>query len=50
MLEKLSVTNAKTHTLQEVMDSYRAAGFEDFELFWDNKPVNTLYKVGLLKL
>jgi len=50
MLEKLSVTNAKTYTLQEVMDSYRAAGFEDFELFWDNKPVNTLHKVGLLKL
>jgi len=22
--------------------------FEDFELFWDNKPVNTLYKAGLL--
>lgn len=50
MLEKLSVSNAKTYTLQEVMDSYRAAGFEDFELFWDNKPVNTLHKVGLLKL
>ncbi len=50
MLDKLSVSNAKTYTLQEVMDSYRAAGFEDFELFWDNKPVNTLHKVGLLKL
>jgi hypothetical protein len=24
--------------------------FEDFELFWDNKPVNTLYKAGLLRL
>jgi hypothetical protein len=32
------------------MDSYKAAGLEDFELFWDNKPVNTLHKVGLLKL
>lgn len=50
MLEKLSVSNPKTSTLQDVMDSYRAAGFEDFELFWDNKPVNTLHKVGLLKL
>lgn len=37
-------------TLQQVMDSYKAAGLEDFELFWDNKPVNTLYKVGLLRL
>ncbi|MDF2189109.1 B12-binding domain-containing radical SAM protein [Paraflavitalea sp. CAU 1676] len=50
MLDQLSVNNAKTYTLQEVMDSYREAGFEDFELFWDNKPVNTLHKVGLLKL
>lgn len=50
MLDKLAVSNLKTYTLQEVMDSYHAAGLEDFELFWDNKPVNTLYKVGLLKL
>lgn len=50
MLNKLSVSNAKTYTLQEVMDNYRECGFEDFELFWDNKPVNTLHKVGLLKL
>lgn len=50
MLNKLSVVNPKTYTLQEVMDSYHASGFEDFELFWDNKPVNTLHKVGLLKL
>ncbi|WP_276481414.1 B12-binding domain-containing radical SAM protein [Paraflavitalea pollutisoli] len=50
MLSKLSITNAKTYTLQEVMDSYRDAGLEDFELFWDNKPVNTLHKMGLLKL
>jgi hypothetical protein len=50
MLEKLSVSNAKTYTLKEVMDGYTEAGLEDFELFWDNKPVNTLYKFGLLKL
>jgi hypothetical protein len=50
MLDTLSITNTKTLTLQDVMDSYSAAGLEDFELFWDNKPVNTLYKVGLLKL
>ncbi|UYQ95018.1 radical SAM protein [Chitinophaga horti] len=50
MLEKLSVNNPKTYTLQEVKDSYAAAGFDDFELFWDNKPVSTLYKFGLLKL
>ena len=48
MLEKLSVSNAKTYTLKEVVDSYAEAGLEDFELFWDNKPVNGLYKYGLL--
>ncbi|WP_143306586.1 B12-binding domain-containing radical SAM protein [Chitinophaga vietnamensis] len=50
MLQELSASNNKTYTLQEVKDSYEAAGLEDFELFWDNKPVNTLYKQGLLKL
>jgi hypothetical protein len=50
MLEKLSISNQKTYTLKEVMDSYESAGLEDFELFWDNKPVNSLYKFGLLKL
>ncbi len=50
ILGRLSVANTKLLTLQEVMDNYAAAGLEDFELFWDNKPVNTLYKVGLLML
>ncbi|MFL9484473.1 B12-binding domain-containing radical SAM protein [Chitinophagaceae bacterium LWZ2-11] len=50
MLQKLSADNLKTYTLQEVKENYEAAGLEDFELFWDNKPVNGLYKFGLLKL
>jgi radical SAM superfamily enzyme YgiQ (UPF0313 family) len=50
MLQKLSVDNIKTCTYQEVKENYEAAGLEDFELFWDNKPVNTLYKFGLLTL
>ncbi|MBO9155305.1 B12-binding domain-containing radical SAM protein [Chitinophaga sp. GCM10012297] len=50
ILEKASVDQPKTLTLQEVKDSYAAAGLEDFELFWDNKPVNNLYKFGLLNL
>ncbi|RYY20508.1 MAG: radical SAM protein, partial [Chitinophagaceae bacterium] len=50
MLKALSITNTKILTLQDVMDSYAAAGLDDFELLWDNKPVNTLHKVGLLKL
>jgi radical SAM superfamily enzyme YgiQ (UPF0313 family) len=50
MLEKLSISQPKTYTLKEVMDDYEAAGLEDFELFWDNKPMNTMSKMGLLKL
>ncbi len=50
LLPTLSVYNAKTLTLQDVKNSYEAAGLEDFELFWDNKPVNGLYKAGLLVL
>jgi hypothetical protein len=50
MLPKLSIHNTKTYTLQEVKQSYEAAALEDFELFWDNKPVNGLYRFGLLQL
>ena len=49
-LPKLSIHNAKMLTVQELKESYEAAGLEDFELFWDNKPVNTLHKFGLLRL
>jgi hypothetical protein len=50
MLKELSVYNTRAYTLGEVKQHYEAAGLQDFELFWDNKPVNTLYKAGLLKL
>ncbi|PUZ21516.1 Radical SAM superfamily protein [Chitinophaga costaii] len=50
MLAELSGYNAKTYTYQEVKAHYEAAGLEDFELFWDNKPVSGLQKFGLLRL
>jgi len=51
ILPRLSVFNDQKHlTLQELKDDYEAAGLEDFELLWFNKPVNQLYKVGLLVL
>lgn len=50
MLPNLSIDNPKTWTLQELKDSYEAAGHDNFELFWDNKPVSTMNKLGLLKL
>lgn len=50
ILEITSIKNEKTYTMQEVKENYETAGLEDFELFWDNKPVNTLHKMGLLVL
>ncbi|MBL0056342.1 MAG: radical SAM protein [Chitinophagaceae bacterium] len=50
MLERLSVHQDVKYTRREVIELYESAGFTDFELFWDNKPVNSLYKVGLLQL
>ena len=50
ILQSTSISNPKMLTLQEVKADYENAGLEDFELFWDNKPVNTLYKAGLLQL
>ena len=50
VLQKISITNPNTYTLQEITESYEAAGLEDFELFWDNKPVSTMHKFGLLSL
>ncbi len=50
LLPKLDVHNQSSMTLQQIKADYEVAGFEDFELFWDNKPVNTLYKAGLLQV
>lgn len=50
LLKRFSVNNAHTLRLQEIRQDYETAGLEDFELFWDNKPMNTLHRVGLLRL
>jgi hypothetical protein len=49
LLPRIGV-QAPPMTLQQVKADYEVAGLEDFELFWDNKPVNTLHKTGLLRL
>jgi hypothetical protein len=50
LLQKTAVTETAGMTYAAVKDSDEAAGLEDFELFWDNKPVTTLYKAGLLRI
>ena len=50
ILQQLSVDHTKTFTIKEVKENYETAGLEDFELFWDNKPINTMHRMGLLRL
>jgi hypothetical protein len=49
ILKKLNIANDPL-TIQMIKTDYESAGHHDFELFWDNKPVNSLYKAGLLRL
>ena len=50
ILPQLSVDSSNGLTIAEIKASYQAAGLEGFELFWDNKPINTLSKAGLLRV
>jgi hypothetical protein len=50
VLSLLSPHHQSEMTLGLVKEDYEKAGLEDFELFWDNKPISQLYKVGLLRL
>lgn len=50
VLPKLKPDQHNILTLGEMKADYEKAGLEDFELFWDNKPVSQLYKVGLLRI
>jgi radical SAM superfamily enzyme YgiQ (UPF0313 family) len=50
VLPKLMMNQNNLLTLGELKNDYENSGLEDFELFWDNKPVSQLYKVGLLRV
>jgi len=49
ILEKTAVSNAKILSFQEIKSDFETH-FEDFELFWYSKPMNTLRDFGLLVL
>lgn len=49
MLPKLSV-GEKPLTWQNVKDDFESAGFDDFEIFWTSRPMQTLRNSGLLLL
>ncbi len=50
LLPLLSIMGETTFTLQQLKNNYETAGLDDFELFWDNKPMNFMWKSGLLLL
>ena len=49
MLPQILLTNTTYLTLQQLKDNYEAEGLEDFEMFWENKPINLLYKSGFFQ-
>jgi radical SAM superfamily enzyme YgiQ (UPF0313 family) len=49
MLEKINVLNPKVTNLKTLKEDFEL-DFEDFELFWFSKPMDTLRNVGLLIL
>jgi hypothetical protein len=49
-LSRLTEKTDRSFLTREAEEDYQAAGLEDFGLFWDNKPVNGLWKAGLLRV
>ena len=50
IIPKLCLSQEKILTILDLKMDYETVGLEDFELFWDNKPMNTLHQSGLLIL
>jgi radical SAM superfamily enzyme YgiQ (UPF0313 family) len=50
LLSTINVDASSGMALTDIKAGYLAAGLEDFDLFWDNKPINTLHRVGLLRI
>ncbi len=48
VLEKIKQNGSLTYL--QIEEDYKIQGFEDFELFWHNKPINTLNEIGLITL
>lgn len=50
LLSEINIQNSNGLLLADVKNSYTQVGLNDFELFWDNKPVTHLSKAGLLRV
>ncbi len=49
-LNHCHISNPKPTLFKDIQADYETNGWDDFELFWDNKPVYLLYKAGLFVL
>jgi len=49
ILQKISVSNSKIYTFLDIKSDFEIK-FQNFELFWYSKPVNTMREFGLLVL
>jgi len=50
ILSEVDIRKSNGVLLADLKSNYANAGFSDFELFWDNKPVTHLSKAGLLRI
>ena len=50
LLPLVSIEKNNGMSYAQVKENYLSAGLDGFELFWDNKPITSLYKVGLLSI
>jgi hypothetical protein len=50
ILPQFMPNNEKILTFKDVQADYEAAGLDDFEMFWYNKPFSVLTDFGLLAL
>ena len=50
LLFEINIQNSNGLLLVDIKNSYTLADLNDFELFWDNKPVTHLSKAGLLRV
>jgi hypothetical protein len=48
LLKEISVKNKKNITIKEINEQFDAAELDDFQMFFYNKPVNSLFGNGLL--
>ena len=48
LLSNIAIEKGSGLSYSQIKESYASAGFDGFELFWDNKPITSLYKAGLL--